>query len=119
MNLPNKTLHATVLRNAASERWHHVQMELLIRNRSIFISGLFLSLGGIGVGAYLDKQAIFAAAAIAAHVCLFLFTTTESFGRIASTRASAARILARIFFGMYVLAGVGFVVAWASTLDHV
>jgi hypothetical protein len=94
-------------------------MELLIRIRPILIAAFSLALVGIGVGAYLGNRSAFAGAAIAAHICLFLFTTTESFGRVAQTRAKTARILARAFFAMYVLAGVGFVVSWVNALRHV
>lgn len=93
-------------------------MELLIRSRPTLIAAFFLSLGSIGVAAYLDKQALFAGAAISAHACLFLFTATESFGRIALARNRSARIFARVFFGMYVLAGIGFVFLWAGALRN-
>ena len=93
-------------------------MELLIRIRTILIAAFFGSLGGIGVGAYMDKQAVFAAAAITAHLSLLLFTTTESFGRIALARSKSARIIARIFFGMYVLAGIGLVLSWAAAVHN-
>jgi hypothetical protein len=82
-------------------------MELLILSRPILVSALFASLGGIGVGAYMDKQPVVAIAAVAAHLSLLHFTTTEAFGRIALARAKSARILARVFFGMYVLPGIG------------
>jgi hypothetical protein len=89
-------------------------MDLLIRGRPFIIAAFFISLVCFGLGLYLDHQIIFASSALAAHASLFLFTATESFGRVAQTRSTPARVMARIFLSMYVLAGVGFLSTWAA-----
>lgn len=93
-------------------------MELLIRNRPFIITAFFFSLACFGLAAYLDRRSLFSIAAVTAHVFLFLFTTTESFGRVAFSRTKTARILARVFFTMYVLAGAGFFLTWVSALGN-
>ncbi len=82
-------------------------MELLIRSRPVLIAVFFVALGGMGAGAFVGNTAVMAWSAGSAHVCLFFFVATEAFGRISRTRSNGARVLARVFFGMYVLAGAG------------
>lgn len=82
-------------------------MDLLIRGRPLIIAAFFISIVCFGLGLYLDHQVLFATFALSAHASLFLFTATESFGRVAQTRSTPARVMARILFFMYVLAGVG------------
>lgn len=93
-------------------------MDLLIRGRPFIIAAFFISLVCFGLGLYLDHQILFTSFALAAHASLFLFTATESFGRVAQARTRPARVMARIFFSMYVLAGIGFLSSWAVAGEH-
>jgi uncharacterized membrane protein len=94
-------------------------MELLIRGRPIILVAFFVSLACIALGLYLDHHLFFAGSALATHAFLFLFTVTESFGRVARTRSKTARVMARVFFSIYVLAGLGFLSTWVVASQNV
>jgi hypothetical protein len=91
-------------------------MEWLIRLRPIFVAAFFGALVLIGVAAYLDSMLLFGSACVGAHVALFLFTTTEAFGRVARERSKPARVMARVFFSMYAMLVVGWLVSAAVTM---
>jgi hypothetical protein len=93
-------------------------METLIRWRPFAITSSFTALVGIGIGAYFDRHPLLVAAAIIAHVSLFLFTATESFGRIAQGRSKSVRILARGLFSMYVMGIVGLLATWVTGIAN-
>lgn len=88
-------------------------MEWLIRLRPILVGGFFGTLVLIGVGAYLDSMLLFRIAGVGAHMALFLFTTTEAFGRVARERSKPARVMARVLFSMYAFMVVGWLVSVA------
>lgn len=86
-------------------------MELLIRSRPVLIAVFFAALGGMGVSGFRGSTAVMVWFACSAHVCLFLFVASEAFGRVSRSRSKFARVLARAFLGMYVLAGAGALLA--------
>ena len=78
---------------------------------SLALSGLlFISMGVAG-------HHSFRWFAIFAHVSLAVFVTTEAFGPVAQQRSAFGRNVARLFVGLYALAGLSalsYVVGWPS-----
>lgn len=71
-------------------------MEVLVRARPFVIGAFFFALVAIGVGAFRETQTLFRSGGILAHVALFLFILTESFGSVSRKRSRPSRIIARI-----------------------
>ncbi len=94
-------------------------MELLIRARPFLVAAFFLGLSGFALGIYMDRHSVFVISVVTAHLSLFLFTATESFGRVAQLRSRAGRVMARIFFSMYVVVFGGSLLTFAVAFDHV
>jgi len=92
-------------------------MDLLNRARPILIAVLFAALGGVGVSGYEGNTKAMAWFGSTAHLCLFLFVTTEAFGRVSYSRSFFARSLARVVFGMYVLFWGGLLAMWLRVVS--
>jgi hypothetical protein len=85
-------------------------MEALIRARPYVIAVFFVALGAVFVSPFANSALLLVPAGVLANVALFLFLTTESFGRIARSRSGASRWTARVFFALSALV-VGTLVA--------
>lgn len=85
-------------------------METLVRARPLILVTFFLALAAIGVGAFVDTKALFRGGGAIAHVALFLFILTESFGSVSRQRSRSSRIIARIFLTLSALVVTGLVV---------
>ena len=72
-------------------------METLIRARPLVVTAFFSLLVAM-MTAPLWWHQMMVPAAIGAHVALFFFLATESFGRVSRTRGKASRIIARVCF---------------------
>lgn len=72
-------------------------MEILVKARPCILAIFFLTLGAIGAGVFIDTMALAHAGGVLAHVALFLFLLTESFGSISKQRDRFSRIMARMF----------------------
>jgi hypothetical protein len=72
-------------------------MEPLVKARPAVIGAFFASLTGIALAAFFEGYLLLRICAVLAHVSLFLFVLTESFGSVARQRSRAARTMARVF----------------------
>ena len=78
-------------------------MEALIRARPYVTAAFFVALAGVFALTFANSTWLLTAAGSLAHIALFLFLATESFGRIAQSRSGASRLAARVFFGLSAL----------------
>ena len=81
-------------------------METLIRARRFLVTLFLVSLVAM-MTASLWAHQLMVPAAIGAHIALFFFLATESFGRVSRTRGNASRVIARVCFAFSSL-----LVAW-------
>lgn len=91
-------------------------MEWLIRLRPIFVAAFLGALALIGFAAYLDNMLLFGIAGVGAHVALFLFATTEAFGRVVRERSKPSRVMVRVLLSMYALLVVGWLISAAVAM---
>ncbi|HZM36204.1 MAG TPA: hypothetical protein VFC18_17165 [Burkholderiales bacterium] len=78
-------------------------MEALIRARPYVIAVFFVALGAAFVSTFANSAWLLKPAGVLAQIALFLFLTTESFGRIAQSRSGTSRWAARVFFALSAL----------------
>lgn len=83
-------------------------METLVQARPLILTLFFASLAAIGIGAFVNTGVVFRAGGVTAHIALFLFVLTESFGSIAKKRSRTSRNMARVFLVLsgFVVAGI-------------
>lgn len=83
-------------------------MEKLVKARPYILATFFLALLTFGVGAFNQAMGVLRAGGILAHLALFLFVLTESFGSLSKQRTRFSRNMARVFlvFSGFVVAGI-------------
>jgi hypothetical protein len=83
-------------------------MEVLIQARPYILATFFLALVTLVIGLFIDTKTLFKTGGILAHVALFLFILTESFGSVASKRSRFSRGVARVALVMsgFVVLGI-------------
>lgn len=70
-------------------------MDALIAARPYILSAFFLGLGLLGAGASTETMGVMRGGGILAHLALFFFLITESFGSVSAQRSTFSRVLAR------------------------
>jgi len=91
-------------------------METLVKARPLLLATFFLALAAIGIGTFIDAQALFRNSAALAHFALFLFILTESFGSVSRRRSFGTRIIARIFLFLSAFVVIGLLVNYFIVL---
>lgn len=83
-------------------------METLVQARPLIMTLFFASLVFIGIGVFENNRMLFRTGAVTAHIVLFLFLLTESFGSISRKRSKTSRNMARVFLVLsgFVIAGI-------------
>jgi hypothetical protein len=83
-------------------------METLVQARPLILTLFFASLVIIGIGAFENTGVAFRTGGVTAHIALFLFVLTESFGSISRKRSKTSRNMARVFLVLsgFVVTGI-------------
>lgn len=75
-------------------------MEKLVKARLFILILFFASLVLIGIGLFENTRIVFRTGGVTAHIALFLFLLTESFGSISRKRSKISRNIARVFLAL-------------------
>ena len=91
-------------------------MDTLIAARPYILSAFFLGLGLLGAGAFTETLGVMRSGGIIAHLALFFFLITESFGSVSAQRSTPSRALARVALFLSGLLVTSFVVSAVGAL---
>ena len=72
-------------------------MDALVQARPYILATFFIALVAIGVGSFNQTMGLLRVSGVLAHVMLFLFILTESFGSVSRQRSRFSRNMARVF----------------------